>query len=172
MLSNEQGYSLLRLLTLFMMAVLIGNGFSFFINCLKVTASYQQTKKNYNLFKSIPAPIIEAYSLQVRPKNDISKNNLLEVYIHGMVDKARLIIETYDKKEVCITIINHLETLPNFQKRRLEIEKRYRDQQITLTGWGLRSVVSQQEWKTMTKEDIEGIIRSLFRISDAEALNY
>lgn len=161
-----------RLLILYVISVLSGNGLSFIICCLKLNTTFQQTKRNFKLFDSFSSQIVDEYLLQVKAKTDISKNNFLEIHIVGKLEETPILIEASDQKEIWITIINKLDNIPNFPKRRQQIEKKYRSQNITLTGWGFRNSISQKAWNKLTTLDIEKEIRKLFEISDNENIRY
>lgn len=161
-----------RLLILFVISVLSGNVLSFIVCCLKLNSTFQQTKRNYKLFDTFSSHIVDEYLLQIKPKTDISKNNFLEIHIVGKIEETPIVIEVSDQKEIWITIINKLDNIPNFPKRRLQIEKKYRSQNITLTGWGFRNSINQKAWNKLTTLDIEKEIRRLFEISDNENIRY
>lgn len=79
-------------------------------------------------------------------------------------------IEVSNQKEICITIINKLDNFADFPKRRLQIDKKYKNQNITLTGWGFRNSINQKVWNKLTTRDVEEEIHRLFKVSDDEGI--
>jgi hypothetical protein len=58
----------------------------------------------------------------------------------------------------------------NFQKRMIEIRKKYKKERIELTGYGLRKNIKWKEWKGFTNEDVNLIFEKLRTISIEENL--
>lgn len=164
--------SQLRLPLIFIISVFCGNFVSFLICCLKLNSTFQKTRRNYKLFNTISLEVIEKYKLKVKPKTDVKENKFLEVQIVGKIDQTTFLMELSENKEVWITIINKLDNILNFPKRRIDVDIKYRKQKITLTGWGLRRLINIKIWNKLNEEEIDKEIRQLFKISDDENIQY
>ncbi len=73
---------------------------------------------------------------------------------------------------ISIQLGNDLWHEERFKEYRLEIEKKYRKQRISLTGNGLQKLVKRRVWKKMSQADIVESIAELMKISDEYNLKY
>ncbi len=154
---------------IFFICFLLGNGCGLFIWFLAIISAYRQVKIIRKFYDSIPGEIKDrlGLSLVARPQNP--KYNYLQLEILDTISKQPYIFY-YDKKYVWIAIINDLGDIENFQKRMIEIQKKYKKEQIVLTGWGLRKNIKLKEWQMITYEKIDMILEELKTISNKENL--
>jgi hypothetical protein len=154
---------------IFLICFLLGNGFGLFIWFLAIISAHGQVKAMTKFYDYIPKEIKDRFglSLVARPQNP--KYNYLQLEILDTTSKQPYLFN-FDKKYVWIAIINDLSTIDNFQKRMIDIQKRYKKEQIVLTGWGLRKNIKRKEWKMITYEKVDMILEELKTISNKENL--
>lgn len=153
----------------FVLCFLLGNGVALFVWVLAITNAYRQVKTMAKFYDSIPNEIKEKFglSLTTRPQNP--KHNYLQLEILD-TKSEQIFLFNINKKVVWITIINDLSAIENFQKRMLEIQKKYKKEQIVLAGWGLRKNIKWKDWQKITTENINTIIEKLRTVSIEENL--
>lgn len=154
---------------IFVLCFLLGNGFGLFIWVLAITSAYGQTKSMIKFFNSIPNEVKEKFGLSLIAKPQNSKYNYLQLEIVDSKSENPYIFN-FDKEFVWIAIINDLRTVENFQKRMIEIQKKYKKERIVLTGWGLRKNIKWKDWKGISNEEINQIFEILRTISIEENL--
>lgn len=161
--------SLTDAIEIFILSFLLGNGLGIFIFLLAITTSYKQVKSIQKFYHSIPDSIKEKFGLKLIAKLQNPKYNYLQLEILDTKSEQPFLFN-YDKKFVCITIMNDTSILSNFQKRTMEIHKKYKQEKIVLTGWGLKKNIKWKDWQSITDEKINGILEKLKEISNTEKL--
>jgi len=164
-------YTLAETITIFATSVLLGNIIAASLCFLKLYALYVKAKRNFDLFDNLSDYIKERYNLIiVYDNNSFKKNRFLEVQLAGHTNESSIFIEKYDTKEVFITIGNKFDDSFNFTKRKIEIDKIYKKQNISLSGWGLRKTIHPSNWKSITDLEFDAIIAEILQISEYEGI--
>ena len=145
---------------IFVLCFLLGNGFGLLIWALAITSSYGQIKSMIKFFNSIPHEVKERLGLRLIAKPQNPKYHYLQLEIVDTISDNPFIFN-FDKKFVWIAIVNDLRMVDNFQKRMIEIRKKYKKERIELTGYGLRKNIKWKEWKGFTNEDVNLIFEKL-----------
>ena len=168
-ITGNRNSSLSDSLEVFILCFLLGNAFGMFIWFIAIRSAYEQVIAFTKFYDSIPKEIkdLSGLMLVVRPQNP--KYHFLNLEILDTASKQPYLFN-FDKKYIWITIINDLSTVKNFQKRMIEIHKRYKNEQIVLTGWGLRKNIKKKEWNMITYEKVLEIFEKLKTISNNENL--
>lgn len=170
-ITGYKNESVLDLLEIFAISFLLGNSLGVFIWFLAISSGFQQSKSTVKFFNTIPAKIREKFGLQLIEKPQDSRYNYLNFHIISTNSETPSFFGLFSgKKEVFITIANEFYENINFQKKMLEIQKKYKKQKITLTGWGLRKTFELKKWEMMKEDEIDGIINELLTISGLENL--
>lgn len=159
--------SVLDSIEIFVLFFILGNGLALFIWFLAIASAHGEYKSILRFYNSIPNGIKERLVLIVKPQNH--KYNYLQLEILDTNSKHPYFF-SYDKKHVWIAIVNDLNTVENFQKRMAEIQKRYKNEHIVLTGLGLRKNIKWRDWKMITTEKVTEILEELRAISVNEGL--
>jgi hypothetical protein len=154
---------------IFALCFLLGNGFGLFIWVLAITSAYGQTKSMTKFFNSIPNEVKEKFGLSLIAKPQNRKYNYLQLEIVDTKSENPFIIN-FDKEFVWIAIINDLRNVENFQKRMIEIQRKFKKERIVLTGWGLQKNIKWKDWKGISSEEIIQIFEKLRTISLEENL--
>lgn len=154
---------------IFVLCFLLGNGFGLFIWALAITSSYGQIKSMIKFFNSIPHEVKERLGLRLIAKPQNPKYHYLQLEIVDTISDNPFIFN-FDKESVWMAIVNNLRMVDNFQKRMIEIRKKYKKERIELTGYGLRKNIKWKEWKGFTNEDVNLIFEKLRTISIEENL--
>lgn len=154
---------------IFLICFLLGNGLGLFVWFLAIITAHRQVKATKKFYDSIPKEIKDKFGLRLvaRPQNP--KYNYLLLEIHAKMSMQPYFFN-YERKHVLITIINDFSAIENFQKRMIDIRKKYKKEQIILTGWGLRKKINRNDWKILTDEKVAMILEELKTISNRENL--
>lgn len=153
---------------LFLLCVILGNGFSLLILALPLVMSYKRCKAVIRFYESIPGEIKDDLGLILVERQRNARYNYLELDI---VDTTREhpFVFNFDDKFVWITLICDLRTVGQFQKRMYEVQKKYKKERVELTGWGLKKNIPKKEWRTISYERVKVILEELQEISNNEA---
>lgn len=154
---------------LFVLCLLLGNGFALFVLSLAIVSSYKQCNAAIRFYESIPGEIKSNYGLILVEKQKRSRIEYPNLEIVDTVCEHPFVVY-FDDKSVGIILINDLRTVKTFQKRMVEVQKKYKKQHVELTGWGLRKYMSKKEWKAITSERVKEILEELKVLSERESL--
>jgi len=167
--TGYKNQSIIDSLEIFVLCFVLGNAFGLFIWLLAITASYSQTKNTIRNFNSIPENIQKEFGFKLFVKPQNPKYNYMELDII-CVDKENPISLDFEKKFVSITLRTDLRNVDNFQKRFMEIGKKYKKQRISLTGFGLRKSIKRKDWNEITQSGVYNIIDNLKEVSKDEGV--
>ncbi|ANW96081.1 hypothetical protein AXE80_07225 [Wenyingzhuangia fucanilytica] len=151
-------------------SIFFGLLFSVFILSIAILVSFQKIKPIINLYNSTLKEIREKCGLIIYEKDLNFKFNYLEFEIIATKRTEYPIKFDLVNSQIWITIYNNVSKIENFNKKRLSILKKYRKEKIELTGWGLKKVISKNEWKNITESDFKKIVNQLKSISETENL--
>jgi hypothetical protein len=151
--------------------ILCGNGFGLFICIMAVTSSYRDVKSTYLLFFSIPQEIKEKFDITITFEKNNPKYNYPKFIICSYKPNTPILIfRRIPQKEIQIIILNQIDNNINFPKYMLSIDKKYKKQQIFLTGSGLSTIIKWKKWKKLAPSEIENYINELIITSEKEGL--
>lgn len=159
--------SIVGAIEVFIICFLLGNGFGVFIWLLAISSAFSNYKNKTKFYNSIPENIRNEYGLTLVVKPQNPKFNFLELEILDTKSKHPFRFD-YNKSEIWITIYNDLYLIDNFQKKMIEINKKYRREKIVLTGWGLRKIIKKRDWQLINEKRINNIFQELIEISKTE----
>lgn len=136
---------------------------------LRFSLGYHHANGQMILFAIIPNITKENYAIRMGFKALKTKYDFLEFIIVGF-DKSALFNFEYDKSfnRVLITIRNEMDDIPDFNAKKYEIDRKYKEEDVFLTGSGLRKTIKWKEWLQMSEADIQKIIDELNAISKKE----
>jgi hypothetical protein len=155
----------------YIICIALGNCFGLFICFLALTSAYKSVKSTYSLFHSIPQEIKEKFDIGMTFEQENPKYNYLKIQIVSNKPGTPMFIFRYlPQKEIQITIVNQIDDDINFPKYQLDIDKKYKKQQISLTGWGLSTTIKLKKWKQLTQSEIEDYINELIITSEKEGM--
>jgi hypothetical protein len=154
----------------FIICILVGNTLAL-LSCIFVaTVAFVKIKSIVSLFYSIPKGIKEKFGLTIV----VDKVNLpykyIELRIIGIKSKAPMIYFRYLTQAIQIIIVNNINNNEDFHKYKLNIDKRYKRQKISLTGLGLGKIIGHKKWRKLTSSEIENCINELLSTSEKEGL--
>jgi hypothetical protein len=142
-----------------------------FICIIAITSAYRSAKSTYLLFLSIPQKLKEKFNIGMTFGKENPKYNYLRIIIFSSKSNVPLFFFRYlSQKRIQIIIANNIDNNINFQKWMFMIGKKYRQQQIYLTRWGLSTIIQSKKWKTLAPHEIEDCINKLIIISENEGL--
>jgi hypothetical protein len=173
-------YNLTETVKWFVICVLFGNGLGLVLVLIGLFGSYYDAKSTIRFFNRIPNSIKEHYALfmgdartntydfpQFEILNHIPDSPVVQFRKLGKaVDRSR----KYEKEMVGIILYAQLGENIDFNRKQLDLDRKYKEQHITLTGWGLKKTVSKKEWNTMREKDINVYLRELHEIADNEEM--
>jgi len=148
---------------------LLGNVLGFLIWFLAITTAYRQVKTIIKFYDSIPNEIIEQFGLELMERPQNSRYYFLQLDLLD-TKSAQQFLYRYDKKNVCITMINDSDNIENFQKRMFEIKKKYKKEHIILDGWGLSKIIKWKDWQKITSEEVRFVLERLRTVCEEEDL--
>lgn len=166
-ITGYKSESVVDAFALFGLCFLLGNGLGLLIWIFAITTSYRQVRIATKFYESIPEKTREKFKLILVAKPLNPKYNFLEFEIINTGIEYVFVLNT-DKNFVFVTIYSKMGTIENFQKRSLEIQRKYKSDNIVLTGWGLRKILKDSEWRTLTCDNIDTIIDRLIEVSRIE----
>lgn len=152
---------------IFVISFLSGNGIGFIIWFLAILSAYAQVKAKIRFYGSMPKAVIEGLGLILVAKPLNPKYNFIQLEIIDTNSKHPYIFDIY-KEYVYITVAIDLRDVNDFQERMIDIQKRYKKEQVSLTGWGLRKSIKLKDWEKVTFEEVEMILEELKAISNRE----
>ncbi|MDR1983551.1 MAG: hypothetical protein LBQ28_01825 [Prevotellaceae bacterium] len=164
--------SIIEVTIVFFTCFLLGNSFGLFICILAIISGFKQVQSTIHFYNSIPTAIREKFELGLQPKPLNDRYNYLNLQIIGYISNAHLLVFEQLKSinGVQIILMCKFDNNLNLQKRILEIGKKYKKEQIALTGWGLSKRVKKKKWKSITEAEIENYINELFVVSEKEKI--
>ncbi len=90
-----------------------------------------------------------------------------------MVDKNGIPFEIkIIDRNIWIVIFNRFDDFDDFQIKRLDILKKYKNEKIELIGSGLKKTISKKEWKNITEHNFRNVVNRLKSISEFEGLEF
>jgi len=136
---------------------------------LRFSLGYHHANGQMILFAIIPNITKENYAIRMGFKALKTKYDFLEFIIVGF-DKSALFNFEYDKSfnRVLITIRNEMDNISDFNAKKNEIDRKYKEADVFLSGSGLRKTIKWKEWLQMSEADIQKIIDELNAISKKE----
>lgn len=167
-ISGYQNNSIVDAFALFALCFLLGNALGLLIWILAVTTSFRQVRMTIKFLESIPDKTRERYKLVYVSQPLNPKYNFLQLDIVNTGAEYIFNLK-FDKNYVFITIYSDMRKIENFQKRSLEIQRKFKSDNIVLTGWGLRKVLKTSEWRILTCDNIDTIIERLLELSNSES---
>lgn len=169
--SNNNSGSIIDLIKIFIICFLFGNAFGLFIACLALMEGFRQVKNTISLYDSIPSEIKDRYKLIKTVQQLNPKYNYLKIQINSSKPESPLLVfnKWENPKSLQIIIINNFDG-KDFHSLKLEIDEKYKREQIHLTGWGLAKSISWKKKKIPTPSEIENSIGELVTISQKEHL--
>jgi hypothetical protein len=130
-------------------------------------AAYFKANKEIRFFNSISQAIKDEYQLIIIPKPLNPKYNYLDFEISGNYENNRIIIDKFQKDVriiLCVLFGNNV----NFQKQKLDFDKKYKQSNVRLNCYGFLKNINEKEWKRLSVNGIENIIKELILISEIE----
>ncbi|MDR1896707.1 MAG: hypothetical protein LBR10_07955 [Prevotellaceae bacterium] len=156
------------IIQLFFICVATGNGFGFLILVLAVVSEFYHSKSIIGFYNSIPEKTKETFELAIYIRNQNKRYNFTQLDILSSNPESPVAIERQGKN-IFVTVISDLKNV-HYQKRSLEITKKYKSRNIFLSRLGLRQEIKNKIWKKMSSSDIEDLINELRTISKDENL--
>jgi hypothetical protein len=166
-LTGYRNGSIVDAFALFGLCFLLGNALGLLIWILAITTSYKQVRIITKFYESIPQNTREKYKLILVTKPLNPKYEFLQLEIINTGTEYVFNLNT-DKNFVLVSVYSDMRTVENFQKRSLEIQRKYVRENIVLTGWGLRKMLKDSEWRTLSCDNIDTIIERLIEVSEME----
>jgi hypothetical protein len=168
--SDSRSESIIEPVRVFVICFLAGNIFGLFIACLAFMEGYRQVKNVSRLYKSIPLKIREQYELKKKHQLLNPKYNYMKMLILSSKPGVPfLLFNRQSSGRVRIIIINHLDG-KDLYPLKLKIDRDYKREQISLTGWGLAKTVKWRKNQTLTSSEIDSCIEELITVSSRENL--
>ena len=148
-------------------SILFGFLMSVFILSIAITSVFFKVKSLIKFYNLTPRVIKEKYGIQLYWKQQNTKYTYPEPEM--IVTKTKIPFRIHvEENQLWIIIYNNLDTIENFHKKSLEIEKKYKKEKITLTGWGFKKIISKKKWVNFNENSIETLINQLKLISENE----
>lgn len=166
-LSGYRNGSIVDAFALFGLCFFLGNAFGVFIWILAITTSYKQVRIITKFYESIPPNTREKYKLVLVAKPLNPKYEFLQLDIINTGTEYVFNLNT-GKNLVFVSVFSDMRTVDNFQKRSLEIRRKYNRENVVLTGWGLRKMIKDSEWRFLSCDNIDSIIERLIEICEIE----
>ena len=130
-----------------LICILLGNLFAVFIWLLAVSSSFTKVKKSQKFINELPKDITE---------------------IIGYKDDYAFLLD-WEKSYVLLTLLNDSELL---WLKKPEIDQKYKNENIELTGFGLMQKSKRKEWSQITQTELDKRIQHLIEIIKAEDPSY
>ena len=152
-------------LLMVLICILLGNLFAVFIWLLAISSSFTKVKKSQKFINELPKNITDYYNItMIFDKRGDTRFNYPDCKIIGYKDDYAFLLD-WEKSYVLLTLLNDSELL---WLKKPEFDKKYKNENIELTGFGLMQKSKRKEWHLMTQDDLEKRIKHLIEISEAE----
>ncbi|MDR1169312.1 MAG: hypothetical protein LBK97_00565 [Prevotellaceae bacterium] len=169
--SDSKSESIIEPLKIFVICFLAGNIFGLFIACLAFMGGYRQLKNAFRLYDSIPLKIRKQYEIKKKHQPLNPKYNYMKMLIlSSRPGVPFLLFDRLNSDRVRIIIINHLDG-KDLYPLKLKIDRDYKQEQISLTGWGLAKTLKWRKNQTPTSSEIDSCIEELITVSFKENLD-
>lgn len=155
----------------FIICFLAGNTLGLFITYMAFMDGFRQVRNTILLHDSIPSETKERYGLRIIAQPLNLRYNYLKIQIVSSKIESPLLIFNRLSNPDSVRIIIKICFDNRFQSLKLKIDKNYRKQKITLTGWGLAKMIKWQKKQTLNSFEIEKIINELMAIAQKENLD-
>jgi hypothetical protein len=168
--SDSKPGSIIEPVRIFVICFLAGNIFGLFIACMAFIEGFMQVKNVFRLYDSIPLEIRMLYKLKKKQQPLNPKYNYMKMIILSTKPGIPfLLFDRLNSDRVRIIIINHFDG-KDLYPLKLKIDRDYRQEQISLTGWGLAKTVKWRKNKMATAYGIDSCIEELITVSFKENL--
>lgn len=148
-----------------LICILLGNLFAVFIWLLAVSSSFTKVKKSQKFINELPKDITDYYNISIIiDKGGDTRFNYPDCKIIGYKDDYAFLLD-WEKSYVLLTLLNDSKLL---WLKKPELDKKYKNENIEITGLGLMQKSKRKKWHLITQDDLEKRIIHLIEISEAE----
>ena len=154
----------LKNLLMIAVCILLGNLFAVFIWLLAISTSYARLKNLSKFMNELPKEIIDHYSMSMIFMPEDSRFNYPNCKIVGYKGNHRIILDI-DNSHVLLALLNISD---NLLLRKTELDKKYKKENIELSGFGFMQKTKRKEWPNMTRNDLDERVQLLIEITNAE----
>ena len=159
----------LKNLLMIVICILLGNLFAVFIWLLAVSSSFTKVKKSQKFINELPKNITDYYNItMIFDKRGDTRFNYPDCKIIGYKDDYAFLLD-WEKSYVLLTLLNDSELL---WLKKPEFDKKYKNENIELTGFGLMQKSKRKEWSQITQTELDKRIQHLIEIIKAEDPSY
>ena len=152
-------------LLMVLICILLGNLFAVFIWLLAVSSSFAKVKKSQKFINELPKDITDYYNISIIiDKGGDTRFNYPDCKIIGYKDDYAFLFD-WEKSYVLLTLLNDSKLL---WLKKPELDKKYKNENIEITGLGLMQKSKRKKWHLITQDDLEKRIIHLIEISEAE----
>lgn len=156
-------------LLMILICILLGNLFAVFIWLLAVSSSFTKVKKSQKFINELPRDITDYYNItMIFDKRGDTRFNYPDCKIIGYKDDYAFLLD-WEKSYVLLTLLNDSELL---WLKKPELDQKYKNENIELTGFGLMQKSKRKEWSQITQTELDKRIQHLIEIIKAEDPSY
>lgn len=172
-LAGLNDVSFMGLVMLFVGSIVVGHLLAVLFLMLSLLLSYRQVRSIEKFHNSLTPTIKEQLGLEIYVKIRDERLYYPELLIETTGIDVQFLIElTRNRKEVTITLVNEFEKGFDFIGRAREFNRKYKEQHLTLSGWGLRRTIKRKEWEMLSDQDIEDLLDDILRVSIEEEIKF
>ena len=154
----------------FVFCVLFGNGLGLLLVFIGVAGEYARFKSTIRFFNSIPESIKKRYELIMGnargSKYDFPKLEIINYTPNSPIVQFRKL-----DKEVHIILYICFGDKVNSHREKLDFDQKYKEQHISLTGWGLMKTIDVKEWNVINESVVNVYLRELHEVANNEKMN-
>jgi hypothetical protein len=156
---------------IFLACVVYGNLLGLFISVVGLFSGFYNAKRIFQVASYIPQEIRSSLSMEINQVIEDYRYHFLSFAISGFYDGSEIRI-TYHQPMMEVWI--HLQLDPceyeQINRKMSSLNKRYRKQNIQLTGLGLGKAFKYRTWKRQGSVNIMEAVQELFEVSEREKL--
>jgi len=157
---------------LFLLILFIGNLISLTLSSSIFFAGYWEAKAQFKFFYRIPEELKTDIEFELYFKPLYSKYSLLEIHTLFTYENTTFsLVHMRGERQVWINMMNELSSVENIMEEKRPFDKKYKTQNIELTGLGLRKVIKYKDWDLISKDKFINALEDLHKVSTQEGFD-
>ncbi|MDO5342093.1 MAG: hypothetical protein Q4F69_06535 [Bacteroidia bacterium] len=148
-------------LLMLVVCILLGNLFAIYICVIAIYASFKKLNILYGIIEELPKDIIDDYEIKLFFEKKDVRYNYPEGKIYGHKDNYLIQLNSNKPNAFIILVF-----MPDgLWQNRSKINRKYKRENIELTGFGFTQKLKLKELRSITKNDFDKRVQRLIEIS-------
>lgn len=146
---------------------LLGNLFAVFIWLLAILTSFAKVKRMSKLIDDIPQDVKEHYKISMILKTQDKKISYPNCEIISLKSNYPFKLDC-DGSNVYLTLYYHISYIKIFEQQKTRFDRKYKKENIKLSGFGIMETSKRKLWPFMTQTDLDNRLKHLEEIAETE----